>query len=73
MQVEEYSNDGDTDYLDELNVIVKYDSSIWTVETLMDCVTQAEADLVSFYMELMQNDLHLPQEDAEELIKSLTE
>ena len=73
VQVEEYSNDGDTDYLDELNVIVKYDSSIWTVETLMDCVTQAEADLVSFYMELMQNDLHLPQEDAEELIKSLTE
>ena len=73
VQVEEYSNDGDTDYLDELNVIVKYDSSIWTVETLMDCVTQAEADLVSFYMELMQNDLHLPVEDAEELIKSLTE
>lgn len=71
VEIQEYSNDEDTDYLDELNVIVKYDSTLWTVETLMDCVTQAEQDLVSFYMELMQNDLHLDIEDAEELIKSL--
>ena len=73
VEIEEYSNDGDTDFLDELNVIVKYDSSIWTVETLMDCVTQAESDLISFYTDLMSKDIHLPQEDAEELIKSLTE
>lgn len=73
VEIVEYSEDGDTDYLDELNVIVKYDSSIWTVETLMDCVTQAEQDLVTFYTDLMSKDLHLPQEDAEELIKSLTE
>lgn len=73
VEVEEYSNDGDTDYLDEVNVIAKYDSSVWTVETIMDCVRGAEEDLVTFYIELMNSDLHLPQEDAEELIKSLTE
>lgn len=73
VEVVEYSEDEDSDYLDELNVIVKYDSSIWTVETLMDCVAQAESDLISFYTDLMSKDIHLPQEDAEEFIKSLTE
>lgn len=71
VQVEEYSNDGDTDYLDELNVIVKYDSTLTNVDTLLGEIDKAEAELVTFYTDLMSKDLHLPQEDAEELIKSL--
>ena len=71
VEVEEYSNDGDTDYLDELNVIVKYDSTITNVDILLGEIDKAEEELVTFYTDLMSKDIHLPIEDAEELIKSL--
>lgn len=70
VEIEEYSNDGD-DYLDELNVIVKYDSTITNVNALLGEIDKAEAELVTFYTDLMSKDIHLPIEDAEELIKSL--
>lgn len=66
VEIEEYSNDGDTDYLDELNVILSYDSTLWTIETLMDCVEQARQDTISFYMELQRNDLHCGIEEYDE-------
>lgn len=71
VEIEEYSNDGDTDYLDELNVVVKYDSTITNVNTLLSEIDKAEEELVTFYTDLMSKDIHLPIEDAEELIKSL--
>ena len=71
VEVVEYSEDGDTDYLDELNVIVKYDSTITNVDILLSEIDNAESDLVTFYTDLMSKDIHLPIEDAEELIKSL--
>lgn len=73
VEVVEYSEDGDSDYLDELNVVVKYDSTITNVDALLEEVDKAEQDLVTFYEDLMSKDIHLPIEDAEEFIKSLTE
>lgn len=71
VEIVEYSEDGDSDYLDELNVIVKYDSTITNVDTLLNEIDKAEEELVTFYTDLMSKDIHLPIEDAEELIKSL--
>ena len=73
VEVVEYSEDGDSDYLDELNVIVKYDSTLTNVDILLSEIDKAEEELVTFYTDLMSKDIHLPIEDAEELIKSLTE
>ena len=73
VEVVEYSEDGDTDYLDELNVIVKYDSTITNVDILLSEIDKAEQDLLSFYEDLMSKDVHLPIEDAEAFIKSLRE
>ena len=71
VEIVEYSEDGDSDYLDELNVIVKYDITLTNVDTLLNEIDKAEEELVTFYTDLMSKDLHLPQEDANELIKSL--
>ena len=71
VEIVEYSEDGDSDYLDELNVVVKYDSTITNVDTLLNEIDKAEEELVTFYTDLMSKDIHLPIEDAEELIKSL--
>ena len=73
VEIVEYSEDGDSDYLDELNVIVKYDSTITNVDTLLGEIDKAEQDLVTFYTDLMSKDIHLDINDAEEFIKSLTE
>ena len=71
VEIVEYSEDGDSDYLDELNVIVKYDITLTNVDTLLSEIDKAEEELVTFYTDLMSKDIHLPIEDAEELIKSL--
>ena len=71
VEIVEYSEDGDSDYLDELNVIVKYDITLTNVDTLLGEIDKAEEELVTFYTDLMSKDIHLPIEDAEELIKSL--
>ena len=71
VEIVEYSEDGDSDYLDELNVIVKYDITLTNVDTLLNEIDKAEEELVTFYTDLMSKDIHLPIEDAEELIKSL--
>lgn len=73
VEVVEYSEDGDSDYLDELNVVVKYDSTLTNVDTLLSEIDKAEADLVTFYTDLISKDAHLDIEDAEAFIKSLTE
>ena len=73
VEVVEYSEDGDSDYLDELNVIVKYDSTLTSVDILLNEINKAEADLISFYTELVSKDYHLDIEDGEAFIKSLRE
>ena len=73
VEVVEYSEDGDSDYLDELNVIVKYDSTITNVDILLSEIDKAESDLVTFYTDLISKDYHLDIEDGEAFIKSLTE
>ena len=73
VEIVEYSEDGDTDYLDELNVIVKYDITLTSVDILLGEIDKAEQDLVTFYTDLMSKDIHLDINDAEEFIKSLTE
>lgn len=71
VEIVEYSEDGDSDYLDELNVIVKYDITLTNVDTLLNEIDKAEEELVTFYTDLMSKDIHLDINDAEELIKSL--
>ena len=52
-----YVYDVELEEENEMNVIFNYDSTIWTVEKIMDCIDYARQDIVSFYMELTNADL----------------